>query len=336
VRLFPLLAAALFVVPAACAPQGEETTVLEAKAGQSTPGGHLAGHDLRLTTAHQGIRRLEFAPRAGAGFSFREEITTDGKGNYSLRPLDSESATLDWATFELMQTLREGFLFRYRDLVVRNERLLARNWEVIDLGHTIEIAGRSCRALRVERLKGERIVFELAVDRETRLLLANRRYDAQGNLVSSMEYETFRLEPDTTGTAWHVPANEEQPLPLRDLGPTLGQRILEPRLLPEGFALHEAATVVDGEGERWLKLTYVDGIDTLFFLQKLEQPAGPGAVGRRPGTSFDAPPPETSQVTVHQVEHITVAQGQVEGFSLIALGPVSETELLDLIESSLP
>ena len=115
----------------------------------------------------------------------------------------------------------------------------------------------------------------------------------------------------------------------------LDQRVLEPRLLPVGFQLHEAATVSDGT-TRWLKLTYTDGIEPLFFFQKLEQPDGPGAVSRRPGTSFDAPPAETSQITVYQVENVTVTQGRVNGFDVIAMGAVSESGLLDLIESSLP
>lgn len=320
----------------ACSRQeGDEGFAIGVSTGQATPDGRLAAQDLRLTTAHQGVRRLEFAPRSGAGLSFREEIITDGHGHYRIRPLDSDSSTLDWDSFELMQVLREGFLFRYRDLVVRDERLLARNWEVIDLGRTVDIAGRTCRTLRVERKKGERIVFELAVDSDTRLVLASRRFDGQGNLQASMRYESFMLAPDTAGVAWHQAANDEQPLALQDLGPQLEQRVLEPRLLPDGFVLDEAATVSDGT-TRWLKLTYTDGIEPLFFFQKLEQPDAPGAVGRRPGTSFDAPPAETSQVTVYQVENVSVAQGRVNGFDLIAMGAVSEAGLLDLIESSLP
>lgn len=334
-KVAPLLVAVLAGSLAACSRAGEEPVVLTVQSGQATPDGRLAAHDLRLTTAHAGIRRIEAAPRSGAGLTFREEIVTDGRGNFSIRPVDSASTTLDWETFELMQILREGFLFRYRDLVVRNERMLARNWEVIDLGRTVEIAGRTCNTLRVVRKKGERVVFELAVDRETRLVLANRRLDAQGNLVSSMEYETFQRAPDTAATVWHEPANDEQPLAPKDLGAQLGQRVLEPRLLPEGYVLQEASTVADGEGTRWLKLVYVDGIDPLFFFQKLEQPDGPGAVAR-PGDDLGAPAVEASQVTVYQIEHVTVAQGLVEGFSLIAMGAVPEGSLLDLIESSLP
>jgi hypothetical protein len=331
-----LLALAAALPLAACSRQDDGAGfTLGVATGQATPDGTLASHDLRLTTAHAGVRRLEFAPVSGAGLTFREEITTDGHGHYRIRPLDSESDSLDWGLFELMQVLREGFLFRYRDLVVRDERLLARNWDVKDLGRTVDVAGRTCRALRVVRKRGERIVFELDVDRETRLVLASRRFDAQGNLQASMRYESFRPEPDTAGVAWHQASNDEQPLALTDLGPTLDQRVLEPRLLPEGFQLHEAATVSDGTA-RWLKLTYTDGIEPLFFFQKLEQPAAPGAVSLRPGTSFDAPPAETSQVTVYQVENVSVAQGRVNGFDVIAMGAISEAGLLDLIESSLP
>jgi hypothetical protein len=329
-----VLSAALLL--AACSRQdGEGGFTLGVTTGQATPDGQLAAHDLRLTTAHLGQRRLEFAPGSGPGFSFREEILTDGHGHYRIRPIDSDSSTLDWDSFEMMQVLHEGFLFRYRDLVVRDERLLARNWDVIDLGRTVDIAGRTCRTLRVVRKRGERVAFELAVDRDTRLVLASRRFDGQGDLRASMRYESLELEPDTAGVDWHEASNDEQPLALLDLGLQLDQRVLEPRLLPDGYALHEAATVSDG-ATRWLKLTYTDGIEPLFFFQKLEQPDAPGAVARRPGSNFGAPPAETSQVTIYQVEHVAVAQGRVNGFDLMAMGAVSEGELLDLIESSLP
>lgn len=315
----------------ACAPADGSAAVLVETSTKGAASGHLAPTDLRLTTAHSGRRRLEFLGADGVTLSYREEIVTDGHGNYCLRPVDGDAA-LDWSTFELLQVLREGFLFRYRDLVVRHAGLLRRNWEFTPLG-TAEVAGRPCRKLRVERSVGEPIVHELAIDRETGLVLASQRLDASGKRVAAMQYETFRADPDTAGVVWHVPSNDEQPLLLRDIPQQLQLRTLEPRLLPEGFTLYEAATV-SSDGERWLKLTYTDGLEPLFFLQKLEEPDAPGhvaQVGDGPGL-----PREVSRVTLFTVQDVRVAQGRCNGFDLIAMGPVPEVELLDMLESALP
>jgi len=326
---FLLLALAGFT---ACAPGDGSAEVVVETSTKGAASGHLAPNDLRLTTAHAGVRRLEFLGADGVTLSYREEIVTDGHGNYALRPLDGDAA-LDWSTFELLQVLREGFLFRYRDLVVRHAGLLRRNWEVTPLG-TAEVAGRTCRKLRVERNVGEPIAYELAIDRETELVLASQRLDAAGKRVASMHYESFRSDPDKVGVAWHVPANDEQPLLLRDIPQQLGLRTLEPRLLPEGFVLYEAATVSSDGQQRWLKLTYTDGLEPLFFFQKLEDPAvtvRAAQVGDGPGE-----PREVSRVTLYTIQNVTVAQGRCNGFELIAMGPVPEVELLDLLESALP
>ena len=328
------LASGLFLLLAslaACAPTDSSVEVSVETSTKDPASGHLAPRDLRLTTAHAGLRRLEFLAD-DLLVSYREEIVTDGQGNYALRPVDGD-ASLDWSQFELFQVLREGFLFRYRDLVVRHAGLLRRNWEVTPLG-SIEIAGRPCRKLRAERTVGEPVAFELAVDRETDLVLASQRFDASGRRVASMQYETFRGDPDLSGVVWHVSANDEQALQLRDISQQLGLRTLEPRLLPEGFALYEAATVSAGDGERWLKLTYTDGLEPLFFFHKLEDPGSTvrsAQVGEGPGR-----PREVSRVTLYTIQDVNVAQGRCNGFELIAMGPVPESALLDLIESALP
>jgi len=317
---------------AACAPTDAGTDGFVESSTKGAASGQLAPNDMRLTTAHTGLRRLEFQGADDVTLSYREEIVTDGHGNYSLRPLDGD-AQLDWNHFELLQVLREGFLFRYRDLVVRHGGLLRRNWTITPLG-TVQVAGRACSRMRAERTVGEPIAYELAVDRETDLVLASQRFDASGKRVASMQYESFRSDPDTIGVVWHVPANDEQPLQLRDISQQLGRLTLEPRLLPEGFVLLEASTVSTGGAERWLKLTYTDGIEPLFFFQKLQEPGvtvRAAQVGDGPGA-----PREVSRMTLYTIQDVRVVQGRCNGFDLIAMGSVPEVELLDLIESALP
>lgn len=285
--------------------------------------------DPRTNVAHAGTRRIEFTPTPEERHAFRESIATDGAGHYSIQPLGPvEGSIPNWDVFELTQHAREGFLFRYRDFSVRGTGLFARNWSRTPLAET-EVAGRLCQRYRLERTTGPRVAYELSVDEETGLVLGSLEFDAQGRPVASMLYETFQPDPDLGAIAWHVSANDERPF---DPQEDLGVRVLEPRLLPEGFGALEVGTVVDGLGSRWIKRTYSDGIEPLFFLQGVSG-AGPNELHTSGLAPVSASP---SAVVVLRLGAVTVIQGELDGFDLIVVGKASEAELLDLIESALP
>lgn len=312
-----------------------EEQVLRVAPPQPLPG--FARGDARLRVAHTGLRRLEFAPIAGSGLVFRERITTDGLGHYAIAPEDLvESSSLDWGGFELIQRAREGFHFRYRDFLVRDPVLFERNWRTIELAQPVTVAGRLCQRFRLERVVGEPVAFELSIDSETDLVLASDEFDAEGQRVASMVYESFVLAPQTGSTVWHAPANDEVALDARiDVQAQLGVRVLQPHLLPAGQGLLEIATVGDDPAERWLKLTYSDGIEPLFFLQRLQESTRGRAARVDPGR-MDRVPDSTSGVAVFQLGAATAIQGQVDGFELIVVGKAPQAELLDMIESALP
>lgn len=292
--------------------------------------------DPRLVVAHAGIRRLEFPKVAGPGRSFRERIATDGHGRYSIQPVDArEASSAEWEGFELLQRGREGFHFRYRDFFVRDARLFARNWRTTDLGRIVVVAGRSCALHRVERAEGEPSVIELSIDVDSGLVLASQEFAADGQLVAAMTYESVWFDPDLGAVAWHVPANEELVLApgADDLTGKTGEPTLRPRQLPRGYGPLEAATVGDGRGKKWLKLTYSDGVEPLFFFQALGERAH--GVTARSEARLDGAP-RASSVVVFEVGAATAIQGSVDGFELMVIGKAPQAELLDLIESSLP
>src|SRR6185436_5297241 len=117
----------------------------------------------------------------------------------------------------------------------------------------------------------------------------------------------------------------------------IGGPTLQPRLLPRGYGALETATVVDGEGVRWLKRTYSDGVEPSFFFQARagEQNANRprGVTPSRAG--IDRADATASSVTVFEVGTATAIQGTVDGFQVMVIGRVPREELLDLIESSL-
>ena len=313
--------------------------VERADSGQAVLAGDAARAELLLGIAHRGVRRIDVWGRTQVGseevpthLAFLERITTDGHGKFAIEPIESLTpGQTDWDAFDLLQRVREGFVFRYRDFAVRDRALFERNWRWTKIPGEHRVAGRLCERVRVERARTPAVAYEVSIDAETGIVLAYQEFDAEGSAVCALEYTTFELAPDLSGAVWHRPSNEELALDLgRDLASQVEVAALRPRLLPEGFELRGASTIEDGEGRRWLKLTYLDGVEPLFFLQAL--PAGGEAV--RTAAPAGAPEPDT--IAVYSLGRATVLQGSVRGQRLMVVGKVGEAELLDLIESALP
>jgi hypothetical protein len=102
-----------------------------------------------------------------------------------------------------------------------------------------------------------------------------------------------------------------------------------------GYRALEYATVLDGQGRRWLKSTFTNGVEPLFLLQALRG-AGGRDPARRSGPVSAAGESAASSVVVFSLGAATAIQGTVDGFELMVIGRTSEAELLDLIESSRP
>ena len=295
--------------------------------------------DPRLSVAHAGVRRIEFPRVDGPGRSFRERITTDGQGHYSIEPVDALGVSgAEWESFALLQRAREGFVFRYRDFLVRDPRLFARNWRTTVQEQRVVVAGRSCALYRVERTEVAGGFFELSIDVENSLVLASRELDGEGQVVAAMTYEDVRLDPDLRGAVWHEPVNEERRLAAGDdeLTQEIGARPLQPRLLPRGYGPLQVATVGDGRSKRWLMLTFSDGVEPLFFFQALDGGTEADALGAASAEAGLGRPTPPSSVIVFEVGAAVAIQGTVDGFGLMVIGKAPQAELLDLIESSLP
>ena len=185
---------------------------------------------------------------------------------------------------------------------------------------------------RVERVVGAQVAFELAVDTATNLVLESLAYDEGGNLLMAVRYESFDDAPDLSGAIWHGSTNQEKAYDWRQpLAPQLGVNVPMPRLLPAGYKLRAASTVSDSV-DRWLKLTYLDGVEPLFFMVALP-PSSSGSFA----TQVD--PMEAvsgDEVFSFRMGAAGAVQGTVGGERYMAVGKVTEDELLDLIESALP
>ena len=288
------------------------------------------------TVAFSGRRRIEEASREQGGTTWihRENVYSNGKGRFAItfhELIQPRLSGNELESFRENLQRRQGLHYRYRDFAVRDLDLLFGNFTSTDTGTKTLVAGRECATLSIERTRNPDRRYEVAIDLRTGLVLRALERRLNGEQVSLMEFESLDLSADFSGVAWHQPVNQERVYPsLSELPPEVAFAPLEPKVLPPDHELTEVATVVDAEQRVWVKQTYSDGIDSVFFLHGgSNQPAtGPAIAGTWPGKS--------DSVVVLEGVPWTVATGDVGGERVIAAGKVSTFELLMLLQSALP
>jgi hypothetical protein len=288
------------------------------------------------TTRYQGTRRVELRFLDGEHWSvlsYREKVSANGAGDFAVETTQLMSFVVDPALFLVTQDLREGFLYRYRDFAVRNLGAFFQSHVAFDLGSESQVAGRTCQNVQIESAARRGHVYQVAFDVETGLVLRSIETDADGIEVQRMEFETYSAAPDLSGIAWFHPALPETALdPRGDLSAQAGFEVLQPTLLPDGFRIWKAATLVEETGQTWVKQTFTDGVDPLFFFHR-DAPA-PIAAGTGGGLVPTADPTD-DMLYVRPIGPVTVIEGHLRGCSLIALGKVAGDSLLDMLESAI-
>jgi hypothetical protein len=159
-------------------------------------------------------------------------------------------------------------------------------------------------------------------------LLSVRELDGQGRVLSQVAYEELDLAPDLGAIVFHRSTIDEVEHVLdRPPAEVFEAPILLPKLLPAGYGLRQATTLTDDEGERWAKLVYTDGVETLFFAQLLPQPGRALEPHRLP---------QGDELVVVEESPVTMASGQIGAHRLVVAGKIDARALLDLVNSALP
>lgn len=296
--------------------------------------------DSRRNVAFVGVRRIEshYVESGGNGaahqLSLRERVSADGHGGFAIEALDvldPQMSTHDRDLLLSLQSIRQGMNWRYRDFAIQDPELFEQNYTATATGANVVIAGVTCLELRIERIDQSGTLHMVAVDSTTGLVLASRETTLDGQPVSQMVFESLQLAPDLSGVVWHQRTNQEIALPITgDVTAQLGFEPLSPRFLPSGYQLIERARIQHPMDQTpWAKLTYSDGVDSLFFLH-----GGPLLAGN--GVSSGTPAIQADLVVVAEAEPWTVAQGNLHGQRVIAMGKVGESSLLDLLRSAFP
>lgn len=310
--------------------------------------------------AYSGIRRVEHYPGGEGGpvsVVYTEAVASDGQGQYAIQPLNVLSDVgMDPLVFGLIQERRAGYIHRYRDFLIRDLGLFASNYQLVTLGTYGLVAGRVTWDLELSR-KGSPAaagvatrLYRVSFDLETGLVLAYQETDStSGAVLTRVAFESIDLTPDFSSVSWHQPSNAEVPVDLEgDLVLQLGFAPYKPQVPPEGYQLQGASRVEGPTGRVWLKLTYCDGVESVFFLQGAPAAGGAGpalpgggtpaaggiSVGATPGQAGGGPLP--AQALLYPAQAATVVQADFGGQDLIAVGKVDSEDLVLLLQSALP
>ncbi len=290
----------------------------------------------RQVTLFQGVRRVEIFFGEGATQRHvisREKVSADGNGAFAIELLDTIQPPMNANQQSLarsLHSLRQGMSWRYRDFSINAQGLFLQNYRAADTGVTATIAGRTTIELQIERLDGSGSIYSVMVDGLTGLVLKSRETSPEGALISEMTYESLDLAPDLSGVAWHQSVNNEQALPsFGRLESTVGFEFKAPRTLPAGFQLVERSSVLDPQDRStWVKATYSDGVESLFFLHG-------GPIVADNGIKSGAPLIGGDLVEVTAAVPWTIARGNLRAQRVMALGKVGEVELLGMLRSAM-
>ncbi len=290
--------------------------------------------DATGSVPHSGERLYEahtYENGADLVVAYTERVIDRGDGCYSIEPLNVQSNAVDEFLFLGLQRERQAFFRRYRDFEIRDLDQFLSNYTVTDEGVLGSVAGRTTSTL-LARSHADGHSYRISIDEETALVLAYREELADGTLVSSMRYEQFELGVPAEFDCFSNQVREEPLLLRSDFSEQVSADVWSPALTPDGYVPYEAARVRDPRGFDWFKLTFTDGVETLFFLQRLPSD---GLLTAPSTTQAGAPEgAHDDRVLVYEVGSLSVVQGTLQSHEVMAVGKVDSHELLSLLDSA--
>ncbi|QDU64999.1 sigma-E factor regulatory protein RseB domain-containing protein [Engelhardtia mirabilis] len=318
---------------------GSTQTIFEPTSGEASLLELLAAGP--ESVPHRGERLVEIFDVDAGGqvtpLQYREQISVNASGAYSLEPIGVDTPVLpDAASFLIQQEGRAGYMFRYRDFRIRDFDQLVLNYHLVAVASEPQtIAGRAAELLSFSSVHEFGYDFEVWVDSLTGLALSTEVFDPSGALVQRVTYTSY-VDGPPAGMVPHRPSNQEQ---LVDLGQPLAEQLGFPpalaQIVPDGYVLQELASVVDGDGVIWSKATYTDGIRPLFLLgglqPKVQTAAGPAFV-----EASGIGPVGEDRLLGYKAGRILVLQGSYGDLGRIAVGDEPADEMQAFLESSLP
>ncbi|MFT5288079.1 MAG: hypothetical protein ACI8QS_001821 [Planctomycetota bacterium] len=297
---------------------------------------------------HSGVRKVTVrspltspteGPPGASAVQFYEQIHSDGVSRFALEPIGPVDASLppadNWDLFAILQNLRQSYYVHYRDFQVRDSRVFRSEWSFRELGVDVIVAGRTCRRVDVAHLRSRRS-YRLSVDEETGLILDQIELDAQGQLILQVTYESLDLTPDLTNIVWHEPTPKILFALDADLDVHFGFDIDLPTNLPPGYellSLESLDTTAKGDDlGPWLRATYTNGVDPLFYALSIPSAEFVAAGGDVIPAGRNSP---GNRLMIFSLGRASTTFGELPQGHVMAAGRVSVQELGDLIHSAI-
>ncbi|MFT7668544.1 MAG: hypothetical protein ACI8X5_001237 [Planctomycetota bacterium] len=316
-----------------------------AQTGQTTSGRFGPGYlndslDALTTVKFRGERRTLSRIESGSvvtEYDYREEVASDGAGNFAIVPLAIISPPMnlaDESSFLQAQERRESFFFRHRGFRIRHLSSFWRNYEAADLGLSQVVAGRSCERFEIKRIDGTGDRFSISIDPATSLVLYEERRTQAGVLIGKTWYETFELSPDlsniqlTGGPSEWIEFDPSQ-------APSVFTKALRvPSAPPSGYELRSSGYFASAgpSGLAWAQFIYGDGNEEVFFL--CEDGSHPGGSSNGQTSAGGASGQNSNLVRLYELGQLTLIEGLVNGRFVVAIGRVHEQELLLMLQSA--
>jgi len=272
-------------------------------------------------------RLFDGTPGGNVVAAYREQVASDGNGQFAVDILDWLEPPLSPSEEALQLQVfssRAGLLYRHRGFAIRDLPLFLDNFTLTALGTTTTVAGIQADEYSVELSDASSTRWVLAVDPTTGVVLRAIEEQTNGILLSTVEFESIDYTPDLSGVAWFQASIGETVVGPSDPLP-FAFDVLDPVLIPEGYDEIELSEVVEPvTGSSWAKRTFSNGVDVLFFLQTNETP------------DLDlAKPYQAPEVASYSAGSWQVLDGTVSGQRVVLLGKVGESELAQMLQSSL-
>lgn len=281
--------------------------------------------DAPFSVPFTGVRRVTMNHVGAQAVDYREEVAADGLGAFAIEPIEVLGAHPNGAELLLSKSRQQVFDFRNRDFRVLVPSLFQQKYTYSVDPIPSLVIGRECFDMTVARpapYSGGS--YSVQMDTQTGLILDWREFDAAGNVLSHVRFESLELQnPDFGGFNLISGFLTETVLDIQgDLGVAAGFEVLTPSLPPTGFELHSASLLEmpSNPGDPWVRLLYTDGLERVWILHRAPTMASGGTL---------TPP----RVHVYPTQAWTVAVGLIGGYEVMAAGRVPKKQILQMLES---
>jgi hypothetical protein len=272
--------------------------------------------------AYRGVRLVKLY-QVSPGVEYREDVGSDGQGNFAIDTLELLTPNPNPGVFLALQDLRETLSYRYRDFLIRDYPLFQQQYVVAIVDGDRSVAGVTTVQLIVQRALNPQGNYWVDFDPNTGLVLAYQEYDLNGGLLAEVTFESFAYDADVSDMELvsHLFATTQYSLGGGNLESAFGFAPLVPDYKPVGYRLEDTVEKqMTPDGER-AKVFLTDGLEVLILTS--QQPLA---------LSGNVP---ASRIMSLELGSWAGLMGDIAGYPVLMAGKVSVQEQALVLQSAI-